>query len=707
MVTWCPSWRLLWLFLLLLHGVSQVSAVLPTGEIALQLLSQKPQLAGLLCSPSATAGWGVSLPETQNSRWKHIFQLPDANAEGCAEYVVSSTNTTQHRSLQTMQHSHKHGQSTSMTVIRPELITTLVLADRGNCSFLDKALRAQAAGARGIVIRGTRKAVYESLHRNSTRNDTLETAAKPVFEYDCLRGEGFVKTLADPEWDTDTAACNQSERCSSGMCIATGQVDSAKGGHQVCCLWDTHILMGVGNRSLASNLTFPVVYVTIADGKRLERSLQSYPDLLIRTFRRDPPVIDISSLLLWAIGVATAVGASYYSALPDRRKWIERLMPSTPEHKQQHQHKQQETEDEEVWELDTKHAVAFIVGAGVFLTLLYYIKVGRFIPVLFAISATGTLTQIAVAPLLNAMVPAIASRQLSLPGWCLGGGNLPLAEMLGFLLSATLALAWYVHRRSWWLVQDVFGVSLCFLFLRTVQLPNLKVATILLSMAFFYDIFFVFISPLFFGSSVMEDVASGGPSAATRSGYPGVDYCERYPDYETCLDPEPMPMLLVMPRILNWVGGASMLGLGDIIMPGMLLSFALRFDYSPKSLGENYYRSMCIGYMVGLGMANVAVTLMQIGQPALMYLVPTTLGTLLVLSWQNGDLRALWIGLDDDNKKFEPEDDEPQAGGSDSSAKPNGSTRNSDTLEAGRRQGSGHVDGSGVHDHVPLLSSSS
>lgn len=703
MATRRPSKRPLWLFVLLLHGVTLVSAVLPTGEISLQLLSQKPRFAGLLCSPSAAAGWGVHLPETQNSRWKHIFQLPEANAEGCAEYSIPSVNATQSRSLQSMQHSHNHGPSTSMTVIRPELITTLVLADRGNCSFLDKALRAQAAGARGLVIRGTRKAVYQSLHQNSTRNDTLEEAAKPVFEYDCSRGEGFVTALADPEWDTDTAACNQSDRCSSGMCIATGRVDAAQGGHQVCCLWDTHILMGVGNRTLADNLTFPVVYVTIADGKRLERSLQRYPDLLIRTFRRDPPVLDISSLLLWAIGVATAIGASYYSALPDRRKWLQRLQPtSAPEHKQQqHPHAQQEPEDEEVWELDTRHAVAFIIGAGVFLTLLYYIKVGRFIPVLFAVSATGTLTQIAVAPLLNSLVPAIASRQLSLPGCCLGGGSLPLAEVLGFLFSATLAGAWYFHRRTWWLVQDVFGVSLCFLFLRTVQVPNLKVATILLGLAFFYDIFFVFISPLFFGSSVMEDVATGGPSAATRSGYPGVDYCERYPEYEACLDPEPMPMLLVMPRILNWVGGASMLGLGDIIMPGMLLSFALRFDYSPRSLGENYFRSMCIGYMVGLGMANVAVTLMQIGQPALMYLVPTTLGSLLVLSWQNGDLRALWIGLDADDKKFEPKDDDLDKA-SDSGV----GRSSSDALEAGRRQGSGG-DGSGVHDHVPLLSSSS
>jgi signal peptide peptidase-like 2B len=56
-------------------------------------------------------------------------------------------------------------------------------------------------------------------------------------------------------------------------------------------------------------------------------------------------------------------------------------------------------------------------------------------------------------------------------------------------------------------------MCLCVLFLQVIKLPNLKIASLLLSLAFFYDIFFVFISPLFFEESVMVRVASGKKDA--------------------------------------------------------------------------------------------------------------------------------------------------------------------------------------------------
>ena len=43
-------------------------------------------------------------------------------------------------------------------------------------------------------------------------------------------------------------------------------------------------------------------------------------------------------------------------------------------------------------------------------------------------------------------------------------------------------------------------MCLCVLFLSVIRFSNMKVAALLLSMAFLYDIFFVFISPLFFRS---------------------------------------------------------------------------------------------------------------------------------------------------------------------------------------------------------------
>ncbi|KAI9917675.1 hypothetical protein PsorP6_012405 [Peronosclerospora sorghi] len=94
----------------------------------------------------------------------------------------------------------------------------------------------------------------------------------------------------------------------------------------------------------------------------------------------------------------------------------------------------------------------------------------------------------------------------------------------------------------------------------------------------------------------MEDVATGGYAAYTKQGYLGMDYCELYPAYAPCIDPEPLPML------------------------------------------------MALGYASGLAMANVAVAVSNMGQPALLYLVPTTLGALLVLAKRRGDLDTMWTG---------------------------------------------------------------
>lgn len=158
---------------------------------------------------------------------------------------------------------------------------------------------------------------------------------------------------------------------------------------------------------------------------------------------------------------------------------------------------------------------------------------------------------------------------------------------------------------------------------------------------------------------------SGGPPKADPS------WCEKYPRDNDCKGGDPLPMLLTVPRLFDYQGGSSLLGLGDIVLPGLLLSFAARFDEAKKLVGliqtgntaEIYprshnclaacCRSLCSGgylipvaiaYAVGLCMANLAVYLMQMGQPALLYLVPCCLGTMSFLGWKKGELKELWDG---------------------------------------------------------------
>ena len=107
----------------------------------------------------------------------------------------------------------------------------------------------------------------------------------------------------------------------------------------------------------------------------------------------------------------------------------------------------------------------------------------------------------------------------------------------------------------------------------------------------------------------MIQFASGGSDPQMSSNYPGINYCDRYESDLRCLQPEELPMLLKIPK-LEWPGifcGYCMLGLGDIVIPGLLLSFVLRCDYikNLKSYDRNgYFLYLCVSYSIGLGLAN-------------------------------------------------------------------------------------------------------
>lgn len=227
----------------------------------------------------------------------------------------------------------------------------------------------------------------------------------------------------------------------------------------------------------------------------------------------------------------------------------------------------------------------------------------------------------------------------------------------------------------YWITQDVLGFCMCVTFLGLIELNSIQVASVLLIVAFFYDIFFVFVTPLLFkGRSVMIEVAtSGGPPKAD------VLWCEKYPLDQDCKGGDPMPMLFSVPRLFDYMGGSSMLGLGDIVLPGLLLSFAARLDaarlvcalYSATRRSDGsgpderenplpppvpvwrallfggygyYFVPLIIAYAIGLFMANAAVYLMEMGQPALLYLVPCTLGTMAYKGWKRNELISLWKG---------------------------------------------------------------
>jgi len=104
-------------------------------------------------------------------------------------------------------------------------------------------------------------------------------------------------------------------------------------------------------------------------------------------------------------------------------------------------------------------------------------------------------------------------------------------------------------------------------------------------------------------------------------------------------------MLLRIPAISDPLGRERMLGFGDIALPGLLISFLRRHDLlSRRSLRSGYFAPAVLGYFIGMCAAFAALFIMKIGQPALLYLVPCTLGPTLVLACTRRELGALWQG---------------------------------------------------------------
>ena len=219
-------------------------------------------------------------------------------------------------------------------------------------------------------------------------------------------------------------------------------------------------------------------------------------------------------------------------------------------------------------DLSAKHACYFLVVSSFTLIFLFYFNLYSFVTVMYACGGGGGLSQVILNPLLLKIATATGTRDLGDRICC----NMPLdigpcsyIDVGGTVAGYITGVIWYWYSLKqnaseylvYWVLQDIFGLCMCVLFLTVIRLPSLRVASYLLVAAFFYDIFFVFLSPLVFNKSVMITVATGGDGPTED---PMV--CEKYPDTDGCRVPNPLPMLFSVPKIDDYQGGSSLLGLG-------------------------------------------------------------------------------------------------------------------------------------------------
>ena len=247
------------------------------------------------------------------------------------------------------------------------------------------------------------------------------------------------------------------------------------------------------------------------------------------------------------------------------------------------------------------HALGFVFISSLFLMLLYFVDLYSVVTILYLFAAALAVCLVSVHPVLRDGGQRLYEMYTGTEQSYQPIGEASLLEP-SFIASAAagagVAVTWYYYKsESWaWLVQDYMGIAVCMMFLSTVRLPNLKVASLLLSLAFTYDIFFVFISPYVFSSSVMLDVATG-----TTTTHDDENWCEKYPDDADCQD-QSLPMMLTVPTFSSYLSSESILGLGDIVLPGLLLVWCARFDMrrhgtlQSEKASQGYFPMALFGY---------------------------------------------------------------------------------------------------------------
>ena len=541
---------------------------------------------------------------------------------------------------------------------RAEAAPFALFVERGFCSFDDKMRSAVTLGAQVLVVADSLRGEYRYTGNESAATMGLSDPCA----VNCAKGEGYVDARRlTTQQVLDGLSNNCGTSCASNACAFSGRHNATA--RQVCCFTDVSLDMALPS-ALANHSALPALFVSLSQATKLHAAMRTSgrTKVVIESMLHPGPRPDLSSLAILLLGSLTASIMSYLAASSQDDQDHGRDVPSAGGL----------SSEQESLSLTIPFALGFLCLASSFLILLYFLLQAGFDIVIlllvcvFVVASSTSISQGFVLPTLLHIAPARLHRVVLPMGRTIG--LVPLLPTAAYAFSLCISCFWFFHRRSpWaWALQDALSASICLLFLRTMRLPSLRVASFLLFLMFFYDIFMVFISPLIFHSSVMMEVATAGqPSASIASGI-----CER-------TEGERMPMLMMVPR-MGSAGGRlrgeaasdyAMLGLGDIVLPGLLLTLARRYDLAnshrlltpstpaangrggcrPSSWPSCYWAVAAVAYTVGLCItlaANIyGITFNGVqGQPALLYLVPCTVGGVFLYSVCRNEMHQVWHG---------------------------------------------------------------
>ena len=208
-----------------------------------------------------------------------------------------------------------------------------------------------------------------------------------------------------------------------------------------------------------------------------------------------------------------------------------------------------------------------------------------------------------------------------------------------------------------WVLNNILGMAFSIFGIENLMLGEYKVGLILLSLLFFYDIFWVFYTP------VMVSVAKNieGPVKLM------------FPKLQAAID----LMRKEKGEDNEYAGKAydpreyNMIGLGDIVIPGVYVALMLRFDIYLYKRAKNdfskfgfsfknmkYFIITFVFYNLGIIITLSSMYFFNHAQPALLYLVPCTLISSSLLALQQKEFDLLWKFNEEKVDKKDDDEDE-------------------------------------------------
>uniref|UniRef100_A0A8C1HMR1 Signal peptide peptidase-like 2B n=1 Tax=Cyprinus carpio carpio TaxID=630221 RepID=A0A8C1HMR1_CYPCA len=394
--------------------------------------------------------------------------------------------------------------------------------------------------------------------------------------------------------------------------VRLAQINGAKG---LLIVSKDRLTPPSGNKSQYEEIGIPVALLSYKDMLDISKTFGEKRQVAM--YAPKEPVVDYNMVLIFLMAVGTVAVGGYWAGSRDIKK---RYM----------KHKRDdgaEKQDEETVDVTPIMICVFVVMCCSMLVLLYFF----YDHLVYMTIATFCLAS--AVGLYSCLWPFV--RRIPFGKCRIPENNLPYChkrpQVRTLILSAfciAVSVTWGVFRNEdqWaWILQDALGIAFCLYMLKTIRLPTFKVRC---EDDPFLLLVYIFVCySVQSGESIMVEVAAGPSDSSTH---------------------EKLPMVLKVPRLNSSPlvlcdRPFSLLGFGDILVPGLLVAYCHRFDILMQT-SRIYFLACTIGYGIGLLITFVALALMQMGQPALLYLVPCTLLTSLAVALWRKELPLFWTG---------------------------------------------------------------